>query len=98
VTTTDIATAEARLSDVHAVYSVTMTNGSGVREVVLSGTQATVWLWCCRAGETPSSDLAGFVPVDIRQASIVQTSASCACGQRESYSLACPVHGLVALV
>jgi hypothetical protein len=91
---TDIATADAILSDVTTLYVVTMTNGSGTREIVLSGTQRVLWAWACRAGETPTSDLAGFVPVDIRPASISETSAACTCGAREAFSVLCPVHGL----
>jgi hypothetical protein len=94
--TAAIATAEARLSDVHATYRVTLTNGSGTKELALAGTQQTVWTWCCRAGETPTSDLAGYVPVDIEPArpTIAQTLAACTCGARESFSVLCPVHGI----
>jgi hypothetical protein len=93
-----LTAAGAVLSDVHATYRVSMTNGSRTREIVLSGTQATVWAWCCRAGETRTSNLVGFVPVDIRPATVTETSGACTCGDRESYALSCPVHGLVALV
>lgn len=95
-TTADaIAIATALLSDVHDTYVVTMTNGSGTKQIVLSGTQATVWAWCCRAGETRTSNLAGYVPVDIRPATIAETSGACTCELRESFSPACLVHGLV---
>jgi hypothetical protein len=30
----------------------------------MAGTQATVWTWCCRAGEQPGN-LRGYVPVGI---------------------------------
>jgi hypothetical protein len=50
-----------------AVFEVEMTNGSGVERVVMTGRQSTVWAWCCRAGETPESNLAGFVPVAIKK-------------------------------
>jgi hypothetical protein len=92
-----MTTADAILSDVHATYAVTMTNGSGIKELVLTGTQYTVWVWCCRAGETRGSDLAGYVPVDIRLArpTIAQTLAACTCPRwSENYSLSCPAHGL----
>lgn len=51
-------------SDMQAVYDVTMTNGSGTKHLVLSGSQRTCWTWACRAGEQPGN-LLGFVPVDI---------------------------------
>lgn len=51
-------------SDMQAVYDVTMTNGSGTKYLVLSGSQRTCWTWACRAGEQPGN-LLGFVPVDI---------------------------------
>ena len=43
---------------------MTMTNGSGTRHLVMAGTQATVWTWCCRAGEQPGN-FRGDVPVGI---------------------------------
>jgi hypothetical protein len=51
-------------SDVTALYDVTMTNGSGVRHLLLSGSQRSCWTWACRAGEQPG-ELLGFVPVDL---------------------------------
>jgi len=51
-------------SDVQATYDVTMSNGSGVRHLVLTGSQRSCWTWACRAGEQPGN-LLGFVPVDI---------------------------------
>jgi hypothetical protein len=51
-------------SDVTAVYDVTMTNGSGTKHMVMTGSQRSCWTWACRAGEQPGN-LAGYVPVDI---------------------------------
>ena len=59
-----IAAVRAALSDAQATYDATLTNGSGTRHVIMAGTQATVWSWCCRAGEQPGN-LAGDVPVGI---------------------------------
>lgn len=94
-----MATLDAILSDVQTAYIVTMTNGSGTKELVLSGTQSTVWVWCCRVGEARGTDLSGYVPVGIRPTrpalpTIAQAQVACICGDRENYSLSCPIDGL----
>lgn len=89
--------ADAILSLVHETYRVTMTNGSGTRELVLTGTQRTVWAWCCRAGEARESNLAGYVPVDIRRATLRETGTACTCAPSENYAVGRPVGDLVDL-
>jgi hypothetical protein len=59
-------TLPAVLSDTHAAYAVELTNGSSSREMLLTGTYGSVWAHCCRVGETPGTDLTGYVPVGIR--------------------------------
>jgi hypothetical protein len=86
------------LSLTHDTHVVTMTNGSGTKDLVLTGSEYAVWVWCCRAGEVRDGDLAGYVPVGIRRASLGEKFDACTCPRgSENYSLTCPVDGFSVL-
>lgn len=53
------------LSDVEAVWLVTVRKGTAQRQVEIQGTQATAWSYAEVCSSRRDSNLFGYIPVDI---------------------------------
>ena len=62
--------AAAALSDVQGTWEVTVTNGSGTKVLIMTGTQATVWKWAQAAGPSGGVAPGTWWPVDIKPAAV----------------------------
>lgn len=53
------------IPEMSADYNVRLTNGSGFKTIVVTGTAVSCWNWCIRAGLEQGGDLEGYHPVEI---------------------------------